>query len=662
MLNLSNAVIYDCETFPNCFTLAMECLHSDQRAIWEISHYRDDRACLMEWFGWLAQTQTPMIGFNNLGFDYPIIHDLFHYPDMSVEQIYQKAMNIIQSDDRFGHTIWANKRFCPQIDLYKINHFDNPAKSTSLKWLQVNMRSPSVQDIPIANGTFLTEQQIRESLIPYNIHDVSKTKEFAHTNQIAIDFRNNLVGQFGVEVLNWNDTKIGEEMMIQRLPDELCYDRSSGRKVRRQTYRDKIEVKDIIFPHVRFDSPELNQLLEQFKNKTIYDATKDVFGDLTANVGGLTFHYGTGGVHGSVSKQKFKSCDKYVIQDIDVASLYPSIAIVNHVRPAHLGHLFTQVYAELPKERKRWQQEKGKKCVEANALKLASNGVYGKSNSEWSVFYDPQFTMTITINGQLLLTMLAEQLVKVPTLQLIQINTDGLTHIVDRQYVEHCKSIWKWWEDLTQLVLEDVEYTHMFVRDVNSYIAVGVDGSIKLKGAYWTPDADNYHKSMAESQPPAWHKNLSNTVSVRAAVNYFTTGQAPNAYIRSCTNPYEFLCATKAKGKAQFYIDGQPTQSTCRYYVSHAGGELVKVQPPLGPLGAPCRGQGVTKREYEKVMNEVGWVWDERVCTKNGSTYQERRSQVESKGKVKICNNIEDFNFGDVNYDWYIYEAHKLIF
>lgn len=34
-------------------------------------------------------------------------------------------------------------------------------------------------------------------------------------------------------------------------------------------------------------------------------------------------------------------------------------------------------------------------------LKLALNSVYGDSNNQYSVFYDPMYTMKITVNGQL---------------------------------------------------------------------------------------------------------------------------------------------------------------------------------------------------------------------------------------------------------------------
>jgi hypothetical protein len=67
----------------------------------------------------------------------------------------------------------------------------------------------------------------------------------------------------------------------------------------------------------------------------------------------------------------------------------------------------------------------------SNAFKLAANGTYGNSNNEYSVFYDPRFTMAITINGQLMLCMLAEWLLSVPTVRFAG-NTDGITYTIRR--------------------------------------------------------------------------------------------------------------------------------------------------------------------------------------------------------------------------------------
>jgi hypothetical protein len=163
---LENAVVYDIETLPNCFTLHMEMLNNSISSTWEISQYRNDHRELMEWFYWCQQNAIPMIGFNSINFDYPVIHDMFTKLS-GLEGIYLKSQAIIKGDDRFGHIIWERDRFAPQIDLFKIHHFDNKAKTTSLKALQINMRSPTVVDSPVQFGTNLSPEQIERDLIPY---------------------------------------------------------------------------------------------------------------------------------------------------------------------------------------------------------------------------------------------------------------------------------------------------------------------------------------------------------------------------------------------------------------------------------------------------------------------------------------------------------------
>lgn len=672
---LTNAVVYDIETFPNCFTLAMECLNSDTKAVWEISEFRDDRVNLMQWFNWLHQTQTPMIGFNNLNFDYPVIHYLFQNPNATAAQLYEKAMSIINSgDNRFGHLIWADQRFAPQVDLFTLHHFNNKAKSTGLKGLQINMRADSVVDMPVPVGTVLTKEQIDTLLVPYNQHDVSETKRFTHYSMDALRFRIDLIPQFGVDVLNWNDTKIGTKMMETKLGDNLCYDRSSGKRKTRQTPRSRIALSDIIFPYIRFDHPEFNRVLEYLREQvltadeinTFADEapqlkTKGVFTDLKAHVDGLGFHFGTGGIHGSVSSQSIVATDEWLLRDIDVASLYPSIAIVNRLTPEHLGEYFVEIYSQLPKERKEWQTKKGKKCVEANTLKLASNGVYGNSNNPYSPFYDPKFTLTITVNGQLMLCMLAERLMTVPTLSIVQINTDGITYLVHRQHEPQAAALCKEWEALTRLTLEDVNYRRMFIRDVNNYIAEGVDGSLKIKGAYWTPDPLDWHGSISAAQPSAWHKNMSNVVSVRAAVAHMVYGVPIEQYVRACTNPYDFMLFVKVKRTDTLWWGDVQQQRTSRYYISASGAPLCKTAPPTGTHGTFKKANGVSDAEYDCVMKETGGAWDARVCTKNKSRHEIRETAIHAGHKVTMCNDVRDFDFSNLNYTWYISEALKLV-
>lgn len=679
-LNFENAIVYDIETFPNCFTFCMEPLHSGQNVVWEISQYRDDRSSLIEFFKWCAMYQTPMIGFNNVGFDYPIIHLLWKNPSLSYDVLYAKCQEIIgsQNINRFGHTIWAADRFAPQIDLFKMHHMDNKAKATSLKQLQITMRSDFVQDMPIENGVVLTKEQIDNYLVPYNRHDVTETKKFAVYSKPAIDFRAEMEEQFGIEVYNWNDTKIGEKIVEQKLGDDLCYDMSSGRKKPRQTPRSSIPLKDIIFPYVNLQKPEFKRIYDFMNAQTLTSAdienigqevqtikTKGVFEDLTTTVNNVVYHYGVGGIHGSVERKKIQATDEWLIRDIDVSSLYPSIAIANRLYPEHLGRAFVDVYSQIPDERRKIQKQFGKKCPKANALKLACNGLYGKSNSVFSVFYDPKFTMSITINGQLMLSMLLEKLIDVPTVSIIQANTDGITYYVHKNYEPYCANICDEWQKLTGLILEGADYERMYIRDVNNYIAIGTDGKRKLKGAYWTPSEnglDEYLKSIAESQPPAWHKNFSNIVSTRAAVAHLTEGVDIEKYILNCVNPFDFMLSVKATGGSKLFWGDDPVQKNTRFFVTHIGRYLTKQMPPAGPLGSYKRRNGVSEEEYNRVMAETGGEWDERVCSKNKSKYETRINAVAAGQLVRVCNRIEDFDWDILNYSYYIEEAKKLIF
>ncbi len=671
--DLSNAVVYDIEVLPNCFTLTMEMLHQDVIATWEISDFRDDRVALMTWFNWLNQTQTPMIGFNNLGYDYIIIHYIFNNPNCTPADIYAKNQQIFasQSGNRFELMIWDRDRFAPQIDLFKIHHFDNRAKTTGLKALEINMRSENVMDSPIQFGVPVTEQQVQEHLIPYNIHDVKETKRFAHYSMKAIEFRIGLIPQFGLEVLNYNDTKIGAKTLEQRIGEDILYDRSSGRKVIRQTIRHKIALNDIIFPYIRFSNPEFQRVLDYMRAQVLTpddiddpDApikTKGVFSGLSAHVGSLDFHFGTGGIHGSVSAQRVISSEDWLIRDIDVEGLYPNIAIVNRLAPEHLGDVFITEYAKIPAERKKH----AKGTVENASFKLAANGTYGNSNNKFSPFLDAQFTMTITINGQLMLCMLAEWLIAVPTLQIIQINTDGITYRIHRDHEPTAAAICKQWEAYTCLKLEDANYRRMFIRDVNNYIAESLDGKLKIKGAYWTPDPLNYAASISEASPPCWHKDLGGVVIQRAAVAAMVHDVPPEDYIRACSNPYDFMLRVKADRSSQLWLGGQQgrqVQNNTRYYVSTSGESLIKISPPSGPLGQYKRRNGVTDVEFNRIAATLAPdQHDERIHTKNRSRYEQRETNIEAGWKVTECNNAARFNFANVNYDYYIAEARKLI-
>ena len=104
----------------------------------------------------------------------------------------------------------------------------------------------------------------------------------------------------------------------------------------------------------------------------------------------------------------------------------------------------------------------------------------------------------------------------------------------------HAQQIEQQWQDYTKLVLEEVEYTRMWLADVNSYVAEDTKGNLKQKGRYWHPDPLNYAHSISTASPPAWHKDFSMLIVPRAAVMQMVHGIPVEATIRAHTDPLDF--------------------------------------------------------------------------------------------------------------------------
>jgi hypothetical protein len=464
-------LIYDIETYVNVFTLTLMDADSPLRWCYEISDWRNDSREIVSLMNHLASIDATMVGFNSVGFDYPILHTLCRMGQSDAHTLYQKAMAIIgaQDDaDRWVHSVKPTDRLVRQVDLFKVHHFDNKARATSLKALEFVMRLPNISDLPFPVGSTLTQEQV-QVLKDYNLDDVEATKRFYHESRDMLRFRQELTVKYpGRDWLNFNDTKIGKEYFTMRLEESgvACYDYGPNGRQPRQTRRPIIALRDAILPWIRFENPEFQRVLDWLREQTITE-TKGVFTDLVARVGGIDVVFGLGGIHGSVENRIIDSSDSHMILDMDVSSYYPNLAISNRFHPQHLGERFCDIYQTLYEERKK--HPKG--SAENAMLKLALNGTYGDSNNPFSVFYDPLFTMRITLNGQLLLCLLMEVALRVPEVEIISCNTDGICLYLPRSRYNDIRLVSEWWCSVTGLTLEESRYSRMCVADVNSYIA-----------------------------------------------------------------------------------------------------------------------------------------------------------------------------------------------
>lgn len=188
-------------------------------------------------------------------------------------------------------------------------------------------------------------------------------------------------------------------------------------------------------------------------------------------------------------------------------------------------------------------------------------------------------------------------------------------------------------------------------------------GKLKLKGAYWSPDPNDYAASISNSSPPCWHKDFNPVVVQRAAVAAMVHGIPTETFIRCCVDPFDFMLRVKVGRSDTLLIGSTEQQRVTRYFMARDGQEMTKISPPVagGVIGQWKRANGVTQVEYDRVMQETGGEWDERVCTKNRSKYAERRTSIQAGWKVAQCNVASDFSFARLDYQWYINEANKLV-
>jgi len=605
---------YDCETYVNVFTIAFEHIGSSLKVAFEISPWRNDSKAIIDFVMWLKGSNARMIGFNSLGFDYPILHTLLRMGNSDANTLYLKAQAIINGqdgDERWLHQVNPSDRYVEQIDLFKIHHFDNKARATSLKVLEFNMRSDNIEDLPFKIGSTLTQEQLPK-LKQYNAHDVAQTKAFYFKTLDMIRFREELTQKYQRDFMNHNDTKIGKDYFTMKLEDAgvSCYDYGPKGRTPRQTKRPVIHLRDAILPWISFQQPEFTRVLNWLKDQSITE-TKGVFNDITASVGGFTFVFGLGGIHGSVESTVVESTADLVVIDLDVSSYYPNLAISNGFYPQHLGREFCNIYQHLYEQRKTYAKNSSENAM----LKLALNGVYGDSNNQFSIFYDPLFTMSITLNGQLLLCVLAEGLMEIEGLTLIQLNTDGLSVRVPRANKWLVDTAAAAWQYKTKLQLEEAVYKAMFIRDVNNYLAVYENGNVKRKGAY-EYDMD-------------WSQNAGGLVIAKVAEKVLVDGAPIRKTLEQWPDIMDFMLRTKVPRSSYLAVehDGVTSQlqNITRYYIAEGGGRLFKWMPPLAKKPG----------EWRKIGVEAGWG-------------------------VQPCNDIRDAGKLPVDFNYYIQEIEKL--
>ena len=568
--------VMDYETLSNCFLGVFEDVKSEHREIFVCHKSQND---ILELITFLERNITLgewHVSFNGLAFDSQITEHILRNKEQLLEQdgetiarfIYNKAQAVIQKSNAGEFAEFGSRDLqIRQVDVFKLNHWDNPAKRSSLKWIQYSMDWKNIKDMPIPHYTEVTESQIK-SIISYCINDVRSTKQIMHLSKGQIELRRALTEEYNIDLFSASEPRISKELFLHFLSKQTGIRKAELRQMR--TKRDHIIVKDIILPYISFETATFQHLLKKFQDVVIDTGhTKGGF-KYSVQYKGVKTDYGLGGMHGARASKVYNSNDDMIIMTSDVVSYYPNLAIRNKWAPAHLPQQeFCNLYEWFFEERKKIDKKDPKNYV----YKIILNSTYGLSNDENSFLYDPEFTMRITINGQLSLTMLYEMITEgIPGAIPLMQNTDGLETMIPREYVDKYMEICKIWEEITSLQLEHDKYSKLVIGDVNNYIAVTETGKSKCKGRFEFADL-------------ALHKNKSFLVIPKALHAYFVEGIQPEDYLKTNRNIFDYCGGKKIKGDWKYIEkcikDGvykeKELQHTLRYYICNTGSKIIKV-------------------------------------------------------------------------------------
>ena len=567
--------VMDYETLSNCFIAVFESVKSEEREIFTV---HKDKNEILDFITFLERNiayNEWHVSFNGLGFDSQITEHVLRNRDQLLHQdgetiarfIYSKAQDVIGRQNRQEFLEFSLRDLqVNQVDVFKLNHWDNNAKRSSLKWIQYTMDWHNIIDMPIHHTAQVTIDQIPE-IIRYCINDVKSTKAIMQLSKSQIELRKTLTEEYNINLFSASEPRISKELFLHFLSGHTGIKKWDLRQMR--THRNQIVVKDIILPYIQFKTATFENLLKKFQDVVIYPGqTKGGF-KYSVQYKGVKTDYGLGGIHGARRSKVYKSDEDMVIMTSDVTSFYPNLAIRNKWAPAHLPKdEFCDLYEWFFEERKKIPKSDPKNYV----YKIILNSTYGLSNDENSFLYDPEFTMRITINGQLSLSMLYEMICEeIPNAIPLMQNTDGLETLIPREYVDKYMDICKRWEDITQLQLEHDTYSKIILGDVNNYIAVTEDGKSKCKGRF-------------EYNNLALHKNKSFLIIPKAIHAYFVDGIEPEDFLAANQNIFDYCGGVKIKGDWNFFqhgiFNGEPfmylLQHTIRYFVSKSGSKIIK--------------------------------------------------------------------------------------
>ena len=579
--------VYDVEVFPNFFSVTVKNTESGNYKQYEIGERRNDLPDIAKLF---LHKGIVFCGYNVIHYDNPIIsYLLLNYKKLVLKPVWEVTAEIKAFSDKIitseTSASWSQYKYANlflTLDLLTMKW--SQKLRPSLKALQVTMEYQNVEEY---SGNFeksLPKSEI-ENVLSYNKNDVDSTEELLNRSKKDIELRLAIEDEYHISALNKDGVNLGMEIIKTRYLQATNKQWFQIKDLRSPCTN--LCFADIIFPFISFKTPTLQNLLKELKELCVNP--NDNSFEKHFILGGVEHTFAMGGVHSVNEPERFEPDDDEELEDVDVDSMYPSIIVSQGLYPQHLGPEFTQVYAGILYERLEAKRNGNK--LKNETLKLSVNGLSGNLQSEYSWCYDPKMALTIRINGQLMLLMLAEGLSELGC-RIIQSNTDGVFVLMKKPIRDKAHAWCDEWCKITGLTLAADHFERFYQYAINDYIGVKEGWSkshdpklIKTKGMF--------------IQEPQLGKGLAPLIIPEALNKYFVEGISPEETIYGCKDIKKFCTFQKVDKKFEVFYGGERTTHINRYYMSLYGKPIYKQKvdefgKPYGSQTALCASSPVT--------------------------------------------------------------------
>lgn len=606
-------LICDIEIYGNYFLCAFMSMKTGKSAFVEMIGDTPMSQSDLEKLKWILES-FKIITFNGIRFDLPIAslavngsscRELKHACDMLIIQE-MKPWQVMKSLK------------CELLEIDHIDLIEVAPLAGSLKIYGGRLHVPKMQDLPFPPHIDLSPEQI-DIMRFYCINDLTTTAFLRANleNQLAI--RVSMSQKYGIDLRSKSDAQIAEAVIKSEIKN------ITGLECKRPEIPQGTCFKYQVPDFVEFQTDPMNDLLSMIRRNeftisekgsvlapldfydqsTIHKADRKDWEYKRFPIGKSSYKIGIGGLHSTEEVTAHKVTPDFKLADRDVASYYPMVILNQQLYPKHLGTHFLQVYETIVS--RRLAAKKAKDTITADMLKIVINGSFGKFGSKWSVLYAPDLMIQVTVTGQLALLMLIERL-ELAGVEVVSANTDGIVFKHPRVMQGVIDQVVAQWEKDTSFETEETEYSALYSRDVNNYIAVKPNGKTKTKGAYSNPWNDPFAAIFR------FHKNPTNSICVEAVTDYLTKGVPIVETINACRDLSKFLTVRAVKGGG--VKDGIFLGKAIRwYYAKDAGGPIIYAKSgnkvPKSEGARPCMDlplsfpKDLDFERYEMESNEI---------------------------------------------------------